>query len=335
MGRPIDCLYVGVLKDYGEPRLDFSHEFVNLETGLCEHPRLHTRVFYPDLVALRFGPDGMRERFADLVKRDPPALLVHHAFREALDIDLEAMGDLTQRGVPTVEFDADSSHRFDAWIRPRLSRYALFVTTHRGSLARYEAAGAPVHLSQWAVSSWYRGYPPDRARPTAVSFVGRPHGDRRAVIGGLRRRGVRVDCWGPGWGVRRGIPNRLLGRGRNHGYVSFLGVREAMGGSVVSLNLSNASAVAAGTQIKGRHFEIPALGACQVTTPTDDLEHFYEPGREVVVAQAGEPLRDVVRACLADREKTKRIAVAGYRRTWAEHTWRRRIDGILDAVGLA
>ena len=42
--RPRDCLFVGLLKDYGRAELDFSHEYVNLWTGLLEHPRLRARV---------------------------------------------------------------------------------------------------------------------------------------------------------------------------------------------------------------------------------------------------------------------------------------------------
>jgi hypothetical protein len=330
---PIDCLYVGLLKDYGKPHLDFAHEFLNLWTGLSEHPRLRARAFHPDLEAMRHGADGMRERFRALVARDPPRLLVHHPYVAESDPPLDAIADLTRRGVATVEWDADSSWRFDDFVRPRIGSYALFVTTHPASVERYRAAGANVHLSQWAVSSWYRGFPPDRPRPIPASFVGRAHGDRRRVVRALRAGGVRLDTWGPGF--RRNFPWGLLGRGRDHGYSSFLEIREAIGSSAVSLNLSNASVAGAVEQIKGRHFEIPALGACQVTTPVDAIERWFEPGREIVVAAAGEPLRDAVRGLLRDRARARSIAEASYRRTWAEHTWERRIDGILAAVGLA
>ena len=333
MSAPIDCLFVGLCKDYGKAHLDFSHEYVNLWTGLLEHPRLRARAFHPDLEAMRHGRDGMRERFRELVRRDPPRLLVHQPYVVEADPPLDAITDLTRRGVVTVEWDADSSWRFEEFVRPRIGSYALFVTTHPPSVERYRAAGATVHLSQWAVGSWYRGFPPDRERPVAASFVGRAHGDRRAVVRALRAGGVRLDTWGPGFG--RGIVARAFGRGRNHGYSSFLAVREAIGSSVVSLNLANASVPGGGEQIKGRHFEIPALGACQVTTPVEALDRWFAPGTEVVVAEPGEALRDAVQGLLRDRARARRIAEAAHRRTWAEHTWEKRIDGILAAAGLA
>lgn len=331
----IDCLVVCILKDYGRAELDFSHEYVNIFTGIYEHPRMRARAFHPDLEAMRHGPDGMRQRFADLVRRHPPSMVVHQPFNAELDLDLDVVADLTKRGIPTVEFDADSSWRFDDWIRPRIGSYSLFVTTHAPSVARYREAGAEVLRSQWAVSTWYRGYEPGRPRPVRTSFVGRPHGDRREVVGRLRAAGVAVDTWGPSWGRRRNLGSQLLGRGRNHGYVPFEAMRRAIGDSRVSLNLGNASAVHTGTQIKGRHFEIPALGACQVTTPADDIENWFVPGEEIVVAEAGEPLVEAVKSLHAEPARAQRIAEAGWRRTWSEHTWERRIDALLGHLGIA
>jgi spore maturation protein CgeB len=146
---------------------------------------------------------------------------------------------------------------------------------------------------------------------------------------------VRVDCFGPGWEKRSDLASRLFRRGRNHGYGTFLEVRDTIASSVVSLNLANASQHGADQQIKGRHFEIPALGACQVTTPAAGIERYFEPGREIVVAEEGPALAEAVRGLLRDRPRARAIAEAGWARTWAEHTWERRIDGILEAAGLS
>jgi spore maturation protein CgeB len=326
----IDCLFVGLFHDYGRPEADVSHEYVNLWTGLAEHPRLSARAFHPDVEASLHGPEGMRERFRALVQARPPALLVHHPFTPELDVPLDAVADLTRRGVATVEWDADSSWRFDDFIRPRIGSYALFVTTGAEDAPRYVEAGARVHASQWAVSSRYRGFEPARARPVAVSFVGQAHGRRRDVVAALRRADVPVETWGRKWSKGRWFPDR-----RDHGYVPYAEALRAIGDSRVSLNLSAVSARGGGTQMKGRHFEIPGLGACQVTTPTDGVEAWFEPGTEIVVAEEGEALADAVRGLLAEPRRALAIAEAGFRRTWADHTWERRIDGLLAEIGLA
>ncbi len=332
--QAIDCLAVMILKDYGKAHLDFSHEFLNLFTGLIEHPRLRVRAFHPDLEALRHGADGMRERFRDLIRRDRPTLLVHHPFNHELDVDLDALTEATEGGTITVAFDADSSWRFDEWIRPRMKHYALHVTTHPGSVARYEAAGARVHLSQWAVSSWYRGRAPGGTRDVPVSFIGRRHGDRQAVIRRIRRGGQRIDCWGKGWNRGLSWLPRVMGRGRNVGYASFSAMCDAFARSRISINLANASDPIRGNQIKGRHFEIPAFGACQVTTPADAIEDYYEPGSEIIVAADEAELIESVRALIRDPARAVRIAEAGWRRTWAQHTWRHRIDDLLAFMDL-
>jgi spore maturation protein CgeB len=66
----------------------------------------------------------------------------------------------------------------------------------------------------------------------------------------------------------------------------------------------------------------------------DGIEAWFEPGREVVVAEAGEPLCDAIRSLLREPTRARRVAEAAHRRTWAEHTWERRIDGILAALGV-
>lgn len=326
----IDCLFVGLF--FHSPRLetDVSHEFLNLFTGLAEHPRLSVRPFFVDVEARLHGGEGMRARFSDLVQQKPPTLLVHHPYTPEFDPPLDALADLTHSGVATVEWDADSSWRFEDFVRPRIGSYGLFVTTHPGSVALYRAAGANVHLSQWAVSSRYRGYGPAGDKPVGVSFVGAAHGNRATAIAGLRRAGVSVETWGNSWSRRGPFRDR-----RDHGFVPYGEAIRAMGESVVSLNLANASVGRGGSQIKGRHFEIPAVGACQVTTPAEGLEAWFEPGKEVVVAEEGEPLAEVLRSLLSDRRRARAIAEAGFRRTWAEHTWDRRIDGILAALGLS
>lgn len=325
---PIDCLYVGLFHDYARPERDVSHEFLNLWTSLSEHPRLSASPFFVDVEARLHGPEGMRARFLDRVRRRPPTLLVHHPYTPEYDVPRDALVELTRRGVATVEWDADSSWRFDDFVRPRVGAYALFVTTHAASAPRYREAGAAVHVSQWAVSSRYRGFDPDGDRPLAVSFVGQAHGDRRSVVRRLRRAGVPVETWGAGW--RRPLRNDR----RDHGYVPYRDALAAIGRSAVSLNLANASVDRGGNQIKGRHFEIPALGACQVTTPAEGLDAFYEPGTEVVVADEGEPLAEALETLRRDPSRARAVARAGFRRTWSDHTWERRIDEILGALGL-
>jgi hypothetical protein len=122
----------------------------------------------------------MCSRFADLLKKRPPP--ARHVPLTSSSTSASCEADATRRGVATVEFDADSSWRFEGFIRSRLRSYACFVTTHAASVARYRAEGVRVHLSQWAVSPWYRGYAPEAPRTIGVSFVGRPHGDRPVVI---------------------------------------------------------------------------------------------------------------------------------------------------------
>jgi len=332
----IDCLFVGLFREYGRADRDYSYEYLNIWTGLLEHPRLKTRGFFPDLEAARHGHDGMRARFAQHVLQNPPDVLIHVLFDHDLDVGLEVIGELSQRGVMTAEFDADSSWRFDAHIQPRLPYYRSFITTHAPSVPRYHAAGADALLTQWAVSSWYRNFPPTAQKMPAITFAGKAHGERLQTIYDLRRAGIPLHVMGAGWSTswRHRQVLKWRNAGQNLGYVSFTQMCANLAAGQASLNLTAASRHDTDEQIKGRHFEIPALGTCQITTPVADLEQFLIPDTEIIVAEPGEPLAQACQQLLRDPRRAQRIAQASWQRVWAEHTWEQRIDDWLAHWGL-
>ncbi|MEK7195138.1 MAG: glycosyltransferase, partial [Patescibacteria group bacterium] len=87
-------------------------------------------------------------------------------------------------------------------------------------------------------------------------------------------------------------------------------------------------------QIKGRHFEIPACGGFVVTSPADDLENYYVPGKETVLHGSMADLAEKIRYYLKHDEEREAIARAGYERTLAEHTYQKRFKALFGQMGL-
>ena len=75
-------------------------------------------------------------------------------------------------------------------------------------------------------------------------------------------------------------------------------------------------------------FRVETADRFQAVAKEVEPHGLVEPGREVVVAEPGAPLADAIRALLADPTRARAIATAAWRRTWAEHTWERRIDAL-------
>lgn len=84
-----------------------------------------------------------------------------------------------------------------------------------------------------------------------------------------------------------------------------------------------------------RDFEAPMAGTCLVTQHSPELEHFYEPGSEVLAFHDDIDLAEQLLAYQQNVEGLRRIAAAGHRRARSEHTWQRRFDALFEHLGLS
>ena len=86
-------------------------------------------------------------------------------------------------------------------------------------------------------------------------------------------------------------------------------------------------------QIKGRNFEIPGCGGFQLTGSADNLEQYYQDGREVAIFHDDDELISKIRYYLAHDEERSAIAQSGYERTLREHTYAHRFREIFSTMG--
>lgn len=87
-------------------------------------------------------------------------------------------------------------------------------------------------------------------------------------------------------------------------------------------------------QIKGRNFEIPGCGGFLLTGHAENLEDYYEVGKEVACFEGENDLIDKVMYYLRHDDERLAIAQAGYERTLHEHTYAHRFDAIFNKMSL-
>jgi spore maturation protein CgeB len=87
-------------------------------------------------------------------------------------------------------------------------------------------------------------------------------------------------------------------------------------------------------QIKGRNFEVPGCGGFLLTEQVEDLESYYEIGKEVVCFKDIDDLVEKIRYYLHHETERTLIAQAGYQRTLREHTYVHRFNEIFTELGL-
>ena len=333
-------LYVAMAHEYGRPELGPSFEEMNFRSAFegMGHD-VHAFDFRARFDAV--GREAMERELMGMAADLRPDLAFFFLHEE--ELRPETIREVAHAGsCVTMNWFADDHWRFEGFTRHYAPAFDWSVTTDRDSLAKYRGLGyGGALLSQWGVNRYaYRktaeGIEQD------VSFVGLPHGDRRAVVARLAEEGHEVRCWGEGW------PS---------GRIDHDGMVHVFGASAINLNLSNSStlprtlrfrlgALARGrwsdarqsrprpTQIKGRTFEVPGSGGFLLTEAAPHLDEYFVPGREIGVFRDTDDLVVQVRHWLSTPEERTAVAEAGHRRALAEHTYDHRFAQIFTAAGL-
>lgn len=221
-------LYVAMKYDYGDPARGPSFEHANFFDTLAHGGH---ELLYFDFMSLMQNHSRwwMNRRLLEVARSERPDLLFAVLYQEQFDRTVFRTINRRQ-WTRTVNWFCDDHWRFDSFSRFWAPVFDLAVTTDPGALPRYTAAGiGNVLLSQWAANPFtYRKL--DLPLVHDVTFVGQPHGQRRALVQALRDQGLDVKCWGRGW---------------ENGRVSQEQMVEIFNQSRVNLNLANASAVKA------------------------------------------------------------------------------------------
>jgi spore maturation protein CgeB len=96
------------------------------------------------------------------------------------------------------------------------------------------------------------------------------------------------------------------------------------------LNVSRDSMAAYGYSPATRAFEAAGAGACVITDAWEGIAMFFEPGREILVAQNGPEVAEQL--ARLDPMEARRIGEAARARALAEHTYAQRVRLVEDTL---
>ena len=159
-----------------------------------------------------------------------------------------------------------------------------------------------------------------------ASFVGgisRHHGKALPMLEYLARS-TPIEFFGYGAGsLSRSSPIVA----RHHGEVWGLDMYRALARSRVTLNRH--INVAENYANNMRLYEATGVGALLITDRKDNLGELFEVGKEVVAYSSPEEAAEMIQYYIAHPEEARVIARAGQERTLKEHTYKKRMDGLL------
>lgn len=85
-------------------------------------------------------------------------------------------------------------------------------------------------------------------------------------------------------------------------------------------------------QIRLRDFEVPMSGGFYMTEYFDELEEFFDIGKEIVCYANKEDLVDKINYYLKHDSEREKIRKAGYERCLRDHTWHKRFEMVFEKV---
>jgi spore maturation protein CgeB len=307
--------------NYGNPSRGEGYEYVNFLPAIRNLG--HEVVFFESFNRDNYHDfSDLNGKFLETVQAESPDIIL--CVLLGYEIWLETF-DLIRNGCNAVliNWSTDDSWKYEQFSRFVAPAFDIYATTYPEAIAKSEKDGySNFVLTQWAASIGSLAEPLSAAEcRSPVSFVGTAYGNRSQWISGLSKRGIKVECFGHGW------PNGPVHS--NH-------ISKIMRESQISLNFGDSGVVMRGLvpgrsrQIKARIFEVPGAGGFLMTENANDLDRFYEIGKEVVVYEGLSDLVDKITYFLGHPEERDKIAMAGHARTRNEHTYESRFRNLLE-----
>ena len=87
-------------------------------------------------------------------------------------------------------------------------------------------------------------------------------------------------------------------------------------------------------QVRLRDFEVPMSGGFYMVKHMEELEEFFEIGKEIVCYTDRDDMVEKIRYYLAHDDEREAIREAGYRRCLRDHTWHKRFETVFREMGL-
>ncbi len=343
-------VYVGVQYNFYNPAQGLSFEHYNFYESLRSLEGVDDVVYIPYEDILKYGKKRWNSMLLERVKQEKPDLFF--AFMLSDELEFHVLDEIKSR-TTSVAWFADDHWRLHNYSRWYASHFTWAVTTWSKAKEYYAQYGITnIFCSQWAANTMiYRPTMKEENKTSSeVSFVGSWSKPRAYIIQKMKKARIPLNVYGGGWGSGRINETKMinlfstskinLGLNPAPGYwnVNSLGrlfLRRSINTFVPDFHIiTNLKAWSCRgiPQIKARHFEIPACAGLLLTGFTDDLEKYYENGKEVVMYDSIDDAIEKINYYLVHKNEREAIARAGYARTIKDHTYHVRFKELFQAI---
>jgi len=234
-----------------------------------------------------------------------------------MTLEDETFNELKRRGITTVGISLSDPDVFPYNGKVYANKFDLFYTNSRYSLENeYPATGANVGILPFAASTKHHYYMPEVQRKYDVVVVAHAREDRMPVVERLESI-CNVGTYGHGWKHSLGTVNGL-----EH-------VKAINSGKMY---LSFARTVAGFDNVKVGLFEAMACNQVVITSYMEELQNYFEIGKEILCYHSEDELYNLVSYYLKHEDELEAIRRRGYARFLGEHTYQKRWNSVLKSI---
>jgi len=329
----LKILFVCMRHAYGQKEREDSYEWCHFYLGT---KTAFSEVKFFDFLAKsqELGREGMQSELDALIDAYQPDVTVFSLYQNEFDpLFIQKLTEKTK----TLCFFHDDSWRIDFTLQ-WANHFSAFTTSDFSKLDHYHTNNlqSAVYMP-FGVNEQLFCVSDVEIRDIDVSFVGAWHPYRQWLLRQLQKSGITVAVFGHGWPT---------------GPISTVDMVKVFQRSKMSLNLSNSASYDAryllshpralintlrtnkiGEQIKGRHFELPACGAMQISYSVSGIEKLYDVGREIEVFASPEELVKLIQWYLKHDDDRNAVAQSGLERTLKDHTYSQRFKQAFAYLG--
>jgi spore maturation protein CgeB len=272
----------------------------------------------------------------------------------------ELIHAIKEMGILTINWYCNASYQFHL-IEDIAPAYDYCLVPERYRLDDYRRIKAnPIYCQEAA--NPYRYKPYSLAQIHNVTFVGSRYGDRAHYIKHLIDKGIDAQVWGPGWTslssptclFKKAVIHakrakaRVLGKGRllqpilptknTNVSLSDKEMIKMYSRSKISLGFSKVGETHLSCrpikQVRLRDFEAPMSGAFYLAEYVEELEDFFDIGKEMICYFDKCDLTEKIIFYLKNESEREKIRWAGHLRAKREHTWQNRFKTVFEKIGV-
>ncbi|OGH99800.1 MAG: hypothetical protein A2104_06195 [Candidatus Melainabacteria bacterium GWF2_32_7] len=347
------------------PLVDMGHEVIEFDYNLRETFKNLDPANYEQSKFIRRNRLKLSKELLNQIKKahdEKPVDLFFSYFYDAC-VFPETIDEIKRMGIKTVNWYCNGSYQLHL-VKEISHHYDWCLVPEKFRMEDYKNMGAnAIYCQEAANPNIYKPY--DLPYEFDVTFIGQAYGERPEYIKYILDQDIDIKVWGSGWQnySALGRIKSLSTKGLKHASLgilrellelietSFKKVNESeiklpynrtgqvlpdiemiktYSRSKINLGFSSCGDTHIREerilQVRLRDFEVPMSGGFYMVEYMEELEEFFDIGKEIVCYKDKEDLAEKIKYYLKNDNEREAIRKAGYERCLRDHTWHKRFE---------